>query len=220
MARLGNLFTETADGLTDDYREYVYKHYLDYPTKGTETMQQFVQEHPGANLEEICNTVRTMLDENAVYNPQVGRFPQEQNFAEYFLFEQKEGYCVHFATAAVLLMRMYGVPARYVTGFAVPSSDFEWQDQAGWTANVVDGRAHAWQRSMSIIMAGFHLKPHHLMTPEQNLPMVKKIYSRKHRKKAKYSPMCRKPCRMKQQAVTKRHRYAEKRGYRGWRAGD
>lgn len=144
VARLGNLFTETADGLTDDYREYVYKHYLDYPTKGTETMQQFVQEHPGANLEEICNTVRTMLDENAVYNPQVGRFPQEQNFAEYFLFEQKEGYCVHFATAAVLLMRMYGVPARYVTGFAIPSSDFEWQDQAGWTANVVDGRAHAW----------------------------------------------------------------------------
>lgn len=144
IARLGNLFAQTADNLTDDYRDYVYQHYLDYPTKGTERMQQFVTDNPKENLEEICDTVRTFLDESAVYNPQVGRFPEDQNFAEYFLFEKHEGYCVHFATAAVLLMRMYGIPARYATGFAVPAADFDWQDGIGWLANVEDGRAHAW----------------------------------------------------------------------------
>lgn len=51
---------------------------------------------------------------------------------------------MHFATAAVLLMRMYGIPARYATGFAIPAADFDWQDGAGWLANVEDSRSHAW----------------------------------------------------------------------------
>lgn len=144
IERIAYLFTEPADSLTDDYCDYVYQHYLDYPTKGTERMQQFVADNPGADIEEICNIVRTFLDESAVYNPQVGRFPKNQNFAEYFLFEKHEGYCVHFATAAVLLMRMYGIPARYATGFAIPAADFDWQDGAGWLANVEDSRSHAW----------------------------------------------------------------------------
>lgn len=144
IERIQGLFLPAGDSQTDDYRDYVYQHYLDYPTKGTERMQQFVAYNPGADLEEICNTVRTFLDESAVYNPQVGRFPKNQNFAEYFLFEKHEGYCVHFATAAVLLMRMYGIPARYATGFAVPAADFDWQDGTGWLANVEDSRSHAW----------------------------------------------------------------------------
>lgn len=144
IGRIGNLFTPAGDSLTDDYRDYVYQHYLDYPTRGTERMQQFAADHPGADLAEICDIVRTFLDESAIYNPQVGRFPEDQNFAEYFLFEKHEGYCVHFATAAVLLMRMYGIPARYATGFAVPATDFEWRDGVGWLADVKDERAHAW----------------------------------------------------------------------------
>ena len=51
---------------------------------------------------------------------------------------------MHFATAAVLLMRMYGIPARYATGFAISAADFDWQDGAGWLANVEDSRSHAW----------------------------------------------------------------------------
>ena len=38
IERIAYLFTEPADSLTDDYRDYVYQHYLDYPTKGTERM--------------------------------------------------------------------------------------------------------------------------------------------------------------------------------------
>lgn len=144
MWYLGEMFSVPADESTEDYKDYVYKNYLDYPAKRLPRLKEFVETHPCADLEEICSTVRNLLSENASYNPQVGRFPEDEDFAEYFLFEQKEGYCVHFATAAVLLMRMYKVPARYVTGFAVPPSDFEWEDGIGWLANVKDGRAHAW----------------------------------------------------------------------------
>jgi protein-glutamine gamma-glutamyltransferase len=35
-----------------------------------------------------------------------------------FLFEQKQGYCEHFSSAFVVLMRAAGIPARVVTGYA------------------------------------------------------------------------------------------------------
>ena len=35
-----------------------------------------------------------------------------------FLFDQKQGYCEHFSSAFVVLMRAAGVPARVVTGYA------------------------------------------------------------------------------------------------------
>jgi protein-glutamine gamma-glutamyltransferase len=34
-----------------------------------------------------------------------------------FLFEEKRGYCEHFATAMVMMLRVAGVPSRIVTGF-------------------------------------------------------------------------------------------------------
>src|SRR5262249_40617899 len=39
-----------------------------------------------------------------------------------FLFGDVTGYCVHFAHAAVYLLRALGVPARVAAGYAVPDS--------------------------------------------------------------------------------------------------
>ena len=36
---------------------------------------------------------------------------------DYFLFEERSGYCEHFASAMVVLLRAAGVPARLVTGY-------------------------------------------------------------------------------------------------------
>jgi hypothetical protein len=67
--------------------------------------------------------------------------PTERDFVEYFLFENHKGYCVHFASATVALLRSAGVPARYVEGYAVSPSDFENNDE--W-ADIPDSRSHAW----------------------------------------------------------------------------
>ncbi|BBH22669.1 hypothetical protein Back11_40140 [Paenibacillus baekrokdamisoli] len=40
------------------------------------------------------------------------------DFVDDFLFEQKQGYCVHFASAMAVMLRTQGIPARYVKGFA------------------------------------------------------------------------------------------------------
>ncbi|UVI30909.1 DUF4129 domain-containing transglutaminase family protein [Paenibacillus spongiae] len=44
--------------------------------------------------------------------------PEGADFVDHFLFEQHQGYCVHFATSMVVLLRTQGIPARYVKGFA------------------------------------------------------------------------------------------------------
>ncbi len=57
-----------------------------------------------------------------------------------FLFGNKTGYCVHFAHAAVYLMRTQGVPARVATGYMVEESA-----RQGGSALLVSGRnSHAW----------------------------------------------------------------------------
>ena len=59
------------------------------------------------------------------------------DFAQWFLEESDKGYCVHFATAATVLLRAAGIPARYVTGYMVNCA-------ADQTIVVESDRAHAW----------------------------------------------------------------------------
>jgi transglutaminase-like putative cysteine protease len=62
-----------------------------------------------------------------------------RNEIDDFLFDRKQGYCEHFSSAFVVLMRAAGVPARVVTGYAGgyrnPIGDY-------WL--VLNSDAHAW----------------------------------------------------------------------------
>jgi len=58
----------------------------------------------------------------------------------HFLFGDKTGYCVHFAHAAVYLLRAAGVPSRVATGYAVEES----ARQGGSAILIASGSAHAW----------------------------------------------------------------------------
>ncbi|MBW7474873.1 transglutaminase-like domain-containing protein [Paenibacillus oenotherae] len=49
--------------------------------------------------------------------------PEGADFVDHFLFQQRKGYCVHFATAMTIMLRTQGIPARYVKGFATGERD-------------------------------------------------------------------------------------------------
>ena len=75
---------------------------------------------------------------SAVYDKMTGRMPgKEKDFAQWFLEGSDTGYCVHFATAAAVLLRAAGVPARYVTGYMTTV------DPSG-NASVRAMDSHAW----------------------------------------------------------------------------
>jgi hypothetical protein len=58
---------------------------------------------------------------------------------EEFLFTRKTGYCEHYATAMVVMLRIIGIPARLVTGFLAT----EWNEYGGYFT-VRQRDAHAW----------------------------------------------------------------------------
>jgi hypothetical protein len=74
----------------------------------------------------------------AHYDLNVGPFRTRDPIAE-FLFEKKRGYCEYFATSLAILLRLEGVPTRFVTGFAVGSDN-----KVGEHYEVRDSDAHAW----------------------------------------------------------------------------
>jgi len=59
----------------------------------------------------------------------------KENYVDSFLFEVQKGYCVHYSSAMVVMLRQAGVPARFVQGFMFTP------DEEG---TVYGSQAHAW----------------------------------------------------------------------------
>ena len=78
------------------------------------------------------------------YSLSLEPFSQSIPLSQELLYEQKRGFCIHFATVGTQLFRMYGIPARYVTGYSVLPDMLRTDPQMGYTAQVPDSRAHAW----------------------------------------------------------------------------
>ncbi|MDD3360664.1 MAG: transglutaminase-like domain-containing protein [Hespellia sp.] len=109
-----------------------------------ERLRAFHDEQAANSLDETESIIRHEFEANTVYSYNPGITPEGQDFAEYFLFENQKGFCVHYATTAVLLYRLYGYPARYVQGYAVEPSEFKQQDNGTWQAKITGAMAHAW----------------------------------------------------------------------------
>lgn len=133
--------SEISIGELDAYRETVKEQYL--PTtvvsaKTKEWLAYFTAE-ADSDVEKLKCIENALADMQ--YNTSPGKLPNtvtdETSFLDYFLLEKREGYCIHFATAFVLLARAEGFPARYVQGFCVPSV-------SGDDTPVYANMAHAW----------------------------------------------------------------------------
>ena len=65
--------------------------------------------------------------------------PPDRDKLTHFLLAESIGYCEYFASGAAILLRLAGVPTRYVTGFLVTEKDAQ---SDFWVARNMD--AHAW----------------------------------------------------------------------------
>ncbi len=94
--------------------------------------------------DDIAAYIRTWLNTNCRYDTNASQAPDGIDPIHYFLYESKSGYSVQFASAATLMFRMFGLPARYVVGYAAPQSLFTQQADGSWHAVLQDDNAHAW----------------------------------------------------------------------------
>lgn len=113
------------------YREFVQAVYTGVPA-GHEELQVL-----GRSLAEEGDSAADKVEKVAdflscyEYTLSPGEMPASADFVNYFLFENKKGYCVHFASSAVLLLRSMGVPARYAEGYLITASDINRGEAAG-----------------------------------------------------------------------------------------
>lgn len=96
----------------------------------------------GRSLEQICALIRAYLEKQLSYDEQVSA-PENGDFLSWLLGESGRGYSVHYATAATLMLRYYGVPARYVEGYVLTSGQAE-NLASGERVELTEENAHAW----------------------------------------------------------------------------
>lgn len=138
--------TGTASRDESEYRAYVYDTFCEYPAKEFPRLTEFL-ESSGFRTDSVYDSladVLAYLRRTAVYDLDAPNTPRGKEFVEYFLFESGEGYCTHFASSAVLMLRYLGVPARYVTGYAAAPEDFKRNDDGTYSTVILDKQAHAW----------------------------------------------------------------------------
>lgn len=91
----------------------------------------------------LANMVADKLKSMAAYSLELDELPAGEDAVEYFLMKSREGFCVHFASAGVLILRELGVPARYVTGYLVSKEKLQGVE-GDYSVSVFDSDAHAW----------------------------------------------------------------------------
>lgn len=137
------------------YREFVYDTYMKLPEEGLNRLKHdFSGEQVGSAAENLQDAIEYVKDylSQFTYTLSPGRLPKGKDFVEYFLYENKIGYCSHFASAGALMLRAMGYPSRYVEGYAISRSDLMNQVMISYIGDetdiveivVKDYNAHAW----------------------------------------------------------------------------
>lgn len=89
---------------------------------------------------EKAKAIESWLAENCTYTLSPGRPLEQEDFVEQFL-QKRQGYCVYYASAMTVLARASGLPARYVTGYALRKNPSSYHQDSFLATNAT---AHAW----------------------------------------------------------------------------
>lgn len=137
--------------------------YLHIPEENYQVIKEFCEQvNPtGTPLQQAAKVV-LYFRANIPYTVRPGAVPAGEDAINYFLTENRKGYCSHFASAATLIFRYLGIPARYVEGYAVSAEEigsgvaleedyeeyYQGYSEIGETGvvqvEVTDASAHAW----------------------------------------------------------------------------
>ena len=85
-------------------------------------------------VRKVTNFVRNLHP----YDTDTEYPPEGADFVVWFITDAKTGICVHYATTSVVLLRLIGIPARYVRGYVDDSSGTSYESV------ITAENAHAW----------------------------------------------------------------------------
>ena len=121
------------------YESYVLSEYLTVP-EDTKTQLLSLASEAGISADDpdVINKVAEYIRNAATYDLEYdSAMDEKDDVVVSFLTEYKRGVCRHFASAAALMYRALGIPARYTIGYAASAASGEWSP-------VTAKNAHAW----------------------------------------------------------------------------
>jgi len=101
------------------YPRFILERYLQLPpsvTARTHTLAREITAGAATPYEQV-RAVNQYLWTQYRYDRSIGPQRKAGDAVEYFLFEERRGYCEQFASAMVVLLRSAGIPARLATGY-------------------------------------------------------------------------------------------------------
>lgn len=126
--------------LSSDWTPELLEQFIDLPDDVKKWAEPLAQEITGSMVSPYHKAlaIAEYVRNSAAYDTATARMPVRQDdFVRWFLNDSDTGYCIHFASAAAVLLQASGIPARYVTGYTA-------QVTAGQTVEVTAAQAHAW----------------------------------------------------------------------------
>ena len=143
------------DSFLEAYGKETEEQYTLTPYENMPRLTDLCSETELTELNDITTFILYTLQTHASYSTTPGTVPYNKDTIEYFLFENHKGYCVHYATTAVMMYRLYGIPARYATGYVISPENIHLIDGVDtsapqgtadyrFTGTITDKSAHAW----------------------------------------------------------------------------
>ena len=126
----------------ETYRKYCRRRYLNIPEDVKAAIASCLGEQEQLQPADAMERILEYMNSNLRYSEKTAKAGQ-QDFIVKFLTDSKKGYAIQYASAAVMMMRYFGVPARYAEGFIVPETLY--RDAGDMSSVSVTMRyAHAW----------------------------------------------------------------------------
>ncbi len=183
---VNNACTEVPEDLDEFLKKYVKdNNYFDTGFTSLDAKRnQAGYEDINAYRIAVARKIYSHYVNNFKYTMAPGATPYNKDVIEYFLDKQKRGYCAHFASAGVMLLREFGVPARYCEGYIITPSNLaenaiavnekyeDWYegknllDEEGVVnIEINDSYAHAW---VEIYLEGYGFVPFEMTPPSDD----------------------------------------------------
>jgi transglutaminase-like putative cysteine protease len=119
ISRVPNASPDQLRSAGTQYPEEIVERYTGIPPTGLERTRELAREltEGATNPYDAVMAMNEHLRDTYPYDLSIPPQREEMDAVEYFLFEQKRGYCEHFSSSLAVMARSLGIPARVATGY-------------------------------------------------------------------------------------------------------
>lgn len=130
------------------YRNFVYEQYTAISPEDSKLLTSYIgdpgiagQTHVAYN--DAKNNILAVLTRHLTYSYENASFNGDGSFLRYIMRKNQSGSTVNYASVAVMMLRHYGIPARYVEGYLITPDDAD-EIESNSIFDLSDYKEHAW----------------------------------------------------------------------------